>query len=217
VSEEDARYIQAMYDAEIRSMDFTFYRFMMELVNIDLYEDSLIILTSDHGEEFGEHGKHATHSHTLYDELLHVPLLIKLPHAKLRQTRINKMVRSIDILPTILDVLNINAPPVLEGISLMDVARKKENRDLIAVGKIIQKEGKHAVRTDEWKLYEGALFDLKNDPLEQFDLSQSNPSTVKALSDILKVIIQRKSAAKAHAADLSEETLSDLKALGYID
>ena len=73
---------------------------------IGLYDDTLIIVTSDHGEEFGEHGSVGRHGHTLYDELLRVPLLVKLPGARHGGESFDGLARLIDVAPTILGALD---------------------------------------------------------------------------------------------------------------
>jgi arylsulfatase A-like enzyme len=78
ITEADRLHIINTYDAEIRSMDDSFQYFLDYLKRMKLYDNSIIIFTSDHGEEFNEHGVMATHSHTLFNELLYVPLIIKL-------------------------------------------------------------------------------------------------------------------------------------------
>ncbi|MBU0753790.1 MAG: sulfatase-like hydrolase/transferase [Planctomycetes bacterium] len=216
LSVQDGAHIRNMYDADIRSMDYAFYLLLMAIGELELYEDTLIIFTSDHGEEFGEHGKQATHGNSLYDELLQVPLLIKLPRSKLKGRRVEKLVRSIDIVPTILDVLDIEAPPALEGVSLIGFVTSAEDQDLIAVSAKANSD-ERSIRTDRWKLYDGRLFDLTNDPLEQHDLSGFHPQPASQLFNKMNEIIEKRKAFTPHAAVLSEETLEQLRQLGYLD
>ena len=82
VDDRDRQHIVDTYDAEIRSMDRAFGTLVALLKERKLYDAALVIVTSDHGEEFGEHGQMGWHSHTLYDELLRVPLLVKLPKSR---------------------------------------------------------------------------------------------------------------------------------------
>ena len=79
VDDRDRRHVESLYDAEIRSMDRAFGVLVALLKERGLYDPAVIVVTSDHGEEFGEHGRMGWHSHTLFEELLRVPLLVKLP------------------------------------------------------------------------------------------------------------------------------------------
>ena len=88
---------------------------MALLRTLRLYDDALVVVTSDHGEEFGEHGQMGWHSHTLYDELLHVPLLVKLPGSRRAGTTIEETVRGIDVAPTVLATLGKTLPSGFEG------------------------------------------------------------------------------------------------------
>ena len=101
-SDEELRGIRDLYDAEVLSVDHQVGRILEVLRARDLYEDSLIILTSDHGDEFREHGDF-DHGQSLYEELLAVPLLIKLPRAR-RHARLDARVSTTDLFPTILDL-----------------------------------------------------------------------------------------------------------------
>ena len=85
------------YDAEIRSMDRGLAMLVDGLRERGLYDDALILFTSDHGEEFHEHGWVGWHSHTLYDELLRVPLVVKLPGNRAAARRIAHQVRLTDL------------------------------------------------------------------------------------------------------------------------
>lgn len=133
VSAEDVQHIRNAYDGEIRSMDEAFGKLLAYLKAQGLYDDTLIIFTSDHGEEFGEHGGVGRHFFTLYDELLHVPLIIKMPGLKMAGSVVDEQVRGLDILPTVLDVLAVNADLDIDGQSLISLMQGKPGEKLIAV------------------------------------------------------------------------------------
>ena len=105
IDDSDLGHIINAYDAEIRSMDFGLGILVEALRQRGIYDDTLIVFTSDHGEEFGEHGVVGWHSHSLYDELLRIPLIIKLPQSRSGGERVAAQVRGIDIPPTILSVI----------------------------------------------------------------------------------------------------------------
>jgi len=137
IDEADARHIVNVYDAGIRSVDDAFGKLMAHLRSTQLLDRTLIVFTSDHGEEFGEHGQTGRHSHTLYDELLKVPLIVRMPGARFASTVVEHQVRGIDILPTVVDVLGLESLAQFEGSSLRGLmARKKKDDERVAVSQL---------------------------------------------------------------------------------
>jgi len=117
ISERDLAHMIALYDGEVAHIDSSVGMLMNHLKAAETYENTMIILTSDHGEELWEH-KSIGHN-TLYDEVIRVPLIIKLPE-QMDQKKIKKVVQgSIDIFPTVLDVLGIPSPPQVQGNTLL--------------------------------------------------------------------------------------------------
>jgi arylsulfatase A-like enzyme len=129
VSSEMKENIIALYDGEIRYTDEVFVRTLVEkLKDLGLYSDSLIILTSDHGEEFFEHGAWL-HTHSVYNETINIPLMIKYPGFEHAGTRVKSYSRLIDIMPTILDELNIEHRGVfMDGRSLEELIGPNKKR-----------------------------------------------------------------------------------------
>jgi hypothetical protein len=119
INRADLDHIVAAYDAEIRSMDTGWALLIDQLQRRGWLDESLIVFTSDHGEEFGEHGLVGWHSHTLYDELLRVPLIVRFPHGWSGGTRIPQQVRSIDIGPTVLAAIGAPTPQSFQGTNLL--------------------------------------------------------------------------------------------------
>ncbi len=113
----EAADLRALYDGEVRHADEELGRFFAALKTDGLYDDALIIVTSDHGEEFHEHGGW-WHGTTLYDEEIHVPLLVKLPHQARAGTRVSWQTRAIDVPATILDVAGVPVPDNWQGETL---------------------------------------------------------------------------------------------------
>jgi len=114
---EERKTLVDLYDAEIRCMDDCFAELVSELDRLGLRKDSLIVVTADHGEEFGEH-QGFFHLKQLYDEVLHVPLLLfgeGLP----KGTQVSDMVRLIDVAPTIFALLGVPQPQHFLGTSLV--------------------------------------------------------------------------------------------------
>ena len=165
INDADLQHIINAYDAEIREMDDSFGELVSLLKEEGIYRDSMIIFTSDHGEEFGEHGVVATHSHTLFNELLHVPLIIKFPKNRHKAKRVKYLCRSIDILPSILDVLKIKIDLDIEGVSLVPVIAGNKKMDMYAISQIDMIDAlageNWSIMNHEWKLYNGTESDKK--------------------------------------------------------
>jgi arylsulfatase A-like enzyme len=218
ITPADLDHIINLYDATIRSMDDAFQDLIGFLRDQDLYDNSIIIFTSDHGEEYGERGRIAMHGPTLYDEVLLVPLIIKFPEDRYASTVVDSQVRSIDILPTVLEVLGIDAPASSDGMSLLDFARGETSRDLPALSE--KRLGTlMALRDGSWKVIrakrEVELFDLETDPSEKKDLADENPEIGDRLQVILDEILDsHPSVSTPHAPD--EKAIEQLRALGYI-
>lgn len=217
IDEADLAHIIATYDAEIRGMDRGVRQLVEELQKLGIYDRTLIVFTSDHGEEFGEHGKVGWHSHTLYDELLRVPLVIKFPRAAYAGTRIARQVRSIDIAPTILATLGLPAEPGFTGVDLSVLLRGGELPPLPAISRQDRKrdEDISSIRTEEWKLYDHeALYNLRLDPGETWTVT--NPEVQAELERVFAEAIAARPALEAEPVLPEKKTLDELKALGYL-
>ncbi len=154
ITDRDFAHIVAAYDAEIRSVDGAFGQLIAGLAELGLFEDSLLIFTSDHGEEFGEHGVVGWHSHTLFDELLRVPLLIRFPGGRDDGISIDRQVRLLDLAPTVLAAVGVEAPSAFEGVDLARVIGGLAT-PLPAVSQLDLPVGEVelSLRTGRWKLY----------------------------------------------------------------
>jgi len=235
--------IIALYDGEIRYIDEVFIKPLMEsLKQLGLYERSLIIITSDHGQEFYEHGSWI-HGHSLYNELIRVPLIVKLPHSRHSGKRVENIVRSVDIMPTILEEVGLDYSGFdLDGAALSRLIEGKEKSDRIFISEIKgfpNFPGKLSTNKDHYKVIlnelrtdeEHAFFDPPPPPvdeLEVFDLikdfkeSRNIAEQNKNLSaQLLEALLEYKKKAggdkkKGRAAVIDKELEERLKALGYI-
>lgn len=216
---EDLGFIIATYDAEIRAVDRGFGELLALLRQRNLLEDTVLVLTSDHGEEFGEHGWVGWHSHTLYEELLLVPLIFRLPGERFAGTRATQRVRSIDIAPTLLDLLGIPSPASFDGRSLVPLfspGGRLEELPAIAFRDGPQGEVWQSFTLRRLKLNEGRLFDLDADPWERRDLATVDPDSRRRLEAELRRVVDRRQSLKATAVELGEEERERLRALGYV-
>jgi arylsulfatase A-like enzyme len=131
--DDELAVLRDLYDAELRQSDDYFGRLLDLLAAAGRLENTVVVLTSDHGEEFQDHGGLA-HGQTLYDEVLHVPLVVRLPHGAAGGTRVARTVQQVDIAPTVLALANLPVPGRLDGRSLLDPERPLGNEALSFLG-----------------------------------------------------------------------------------
>jgi len=170
LSKSDLEDLIDLYDAEIRYVDHAIKSLLDELSEMGILDDTFVIITADHGEEFGEHGNFGHGYGKLYDEIIHVPLIIC--NSPYKNVKVDNPVSLVDIAPTILDLLDIPAPRSFQGESLIPVI-KGERTPLGAVSESLLK-GTFVVayRTREWKyiFYEGdnrrELYNIESDASE---------------------------------------------------
>jgi len=220
-------------------MDRSLGRFLTRIQQWGLFDDALFVFTSDHGETFQEH-REWTHGAGLYQHQVHVPLLFRSPRRRdLEGRRISDVVRSIDIMPTILAELDLPRPDTLQGVSLFD--RSRRAGDLLARGALIEdhREKKNqsglrevALRIGRYKVVlrtpqRGApaltVFDLERDPAEQQGEWQGSlddlPPDVSAAIDLLHAWAwdagMEFPEPETNAAVIVTD-IEDLKDLGYI-
>jgi arylsulfatase A-like enzyme len=212
----DLRHIVATYDAEILSVDRGVADLVRGLARVGRLDEAVVVLTSDHGEEFGEHGRVGWHSHSLYEELLRVPLLIRLPRAFRGGTTVGAPFRLVDLAPTLVALLGEDAPASFEGEDrreLLSGAPERVPAPLAAFGEV---EGRsfEGLVAGRWKLAGSQLFDLEADPGEHRDLASSRPRTKRALESLLRDLAGG-AASQGDRAPVSDETRESLRALGY--
>ncbi len=223
IDQADLDHIISRYDAEIRSMDDGFGVLIDHLRKTGLYDRTMIVFTSDHGEEFNEHGFVGWHSHTLYDELLRVPLIIKYPGNGYGGTVVERQVRSIDIAPTITAFLGLPAPTGCHGVDLTPLINGEPFDPLVAVSRIDRPANRErsSIRTEEWKLAgpprRRALYNLTSDPEEQWDRSLKEPAVVTDLQDRLDALIAACSPLEPPEVAPDDKTLDELRDLGYLN
>jgi arylsulfatase A-like enzyme len=221
----DIEYAKALYDAEIRYVDDWIGRFMDVLHELEIKDSAVIVFLSDHGEEFQEHGW-VLHSQ-LYTTVTRIPLLIRPPGGIEGQT-ISEVVESIDIMPTILDMVEVPYPNTpMHGRSLTGLMGGQGREDQRAFGEFPKMGGRryhadgeyHIVRRNDSGTVE--LFDYRNDPLELNDLSARLPATVE---DMIRGLEAWTSALDAveqgmgpTGGDLDPEVEEQLRALGYLE
>ena len=176
ISEEELSQIIKLYDGGIKYVDHSIKSLFDDLNDMNLLEDTIIIITADHGEEFKDHGNFLHIETKLYDELLHVPLMIY--GTKYTNITIDEPVSLIDIAPTIIDLLNLNAVKTFQGKSLIPIAEGAKTLGAISHGmgsleldsdlKMIV-----AYRTKRWKF----ILDKMRDREELYDITKDSKET----------------------------------------
>jgi arylsulfatase A-like enzyme len=221
----DIKHLIDLYDAEIRQLDDQLLVLFGLFQQKGVLDETVIIITSDHGEEFLEHGG-VLHGRTMYQELIHVPLVIRgpgLPQAK----RIREMVSLVDVMPTLLGLVGIPNPPGLEGYDLCSLWRtpssRLPDRLIFAEADHKNKENdiKRAVRGPRYKLHydrltkESHIYDLLNDPQERNNIAAKEATVFEFLLQELKKFMT-KSKEGGKKVPLSPENIERLKSLGYL-
>lgn len=226
--------LRALYDAELNFVDLQISHIVQALDEFGVLENTLIIVIADHGQGLGDHNWWG-HS-ILYQEQIRVPLIMKGPGVPPGR-RIESNVRSIDLVPTVLDLVEVTPPAPLsfDGESLIPLIEQAESEPRPAFSESIndlsgyedspfQNRSLYAFREQDWKLIvhrEGGeyvrfeLYDLEADPFERADLSQSHPDRVRAMTRILESqgIYQD----EIGKPELGEAARAKLAKLGYLD
>jgi len=242
VDEADAADVQRLrdlYDACILHVDEQLGRLFAALVESGLDEQTLVVFTADHGEEFLEHG--GFRHDTQYQELLHIPLVLRPPAGLLPgpppPRRVTGVVRSIDVLPTLLELLQLPAPPSLHGRSLLPAIAAGRAAEEPVVFSQWTNGDYHSLRVGRWKYIHKAaqfdtsviehpvdielLFDLQTDPGELHDLAASEPevlATMRARMGALRAESRALHDARGPGAEvlLDEQTRELLEGMGYL-
>jgi len=218
----DVQHIVDTYDAEILGMDRSFARLLEELQRRNLLRDTMIVFTSGHGEEFAEHGRVGWHSHTLYDELLRVPLIVR--HGGSRDgSVVQEQVRLIDVAPTILEGLGLEPYAGFRGRSLFALAHGQvEETERAAIswrdrGFSSPEPENTSIRTIGWKLWDERLFDLKLDPGETQERSFDEPMRADRLAEMRDRLLAEAERPPATFVAPDDEIGERLGTLGYVD
>jgi arylsulfatase A-like enzyme len=233
------QHVLALYDGAVRYADHLFGEISKLLETEGIYDDSVLIVLSDHGEEFYEHQGNLHKK--LFVEVLHVPLLIKLPHDRHAGRRVSRRVGTIDLMPTLLDLLGVRHELELQGRSFMPLlaGSGQEYRPFI----VSYSSALRAVRFQQggWT-YSSQKADLdgetvtdwlfkRTDPLERHNLAAANPDVVRRMRREATRILERdaqfrkrllRAPSRQHPVARPPSTAKErlerqLRSLGYID
>ncbi len=199
MSKAQVRFWRGRYDRQVLRADGRFGRFWDELSKLPSSKRTVVLIIADHGDQFYEHGGF-DHGMTLYDELLRVPLIVRVPGQTGR--RVAQQVRAVDVMPTLVDWLGLPASPALrrqmQGRSLLPLLRGKPLAlDALSETSFLLQAEKRSLRTpDGWKLIldletlAPQLYDLRVDPEEHDNLADARPALTKQLSARLLKLMQ---------------------------
>jgi arylsulfatase A-like enzyme len=246
VNEKFRQNIIDIYDGGIRYTDEVLIGALIEELKASkIYDNTMLIILSDHGEEFYEH-KGWAHSHSVYNELIKVPLIIKFFDSEYAGVNVTKYARLIDVMPTILDALGIAYPKqYADGETLLKLINNKgkrnEERIFLAElatdpidGKIPkktainQRQNKLIINeaydsqnlpyfnSPPPKLEKFEIYDLMADPQEKANTALSNPSLIRQLLRFMEIHFVQKCEWNTGRAESTEEIREQLRALGYI-
>jgi arylsulfatase A-like enzyme len=216
------RALAAAYDSEIRALDEGLAR-LYRTMGWD--DGTIVVVTADHGEEFGDHGG-GGHAHSLFSELLRVPLVFHAPHGRFTPRHVSEPVSLLDVLPTLRALIGRPAGPRDEGVSLAGLLRgRDESFDRVLHAHLEQFETGRiwkATLAGEWKritLDPGLpmLFNLLDDPRERHDLAQEEPAAAAALDEAARELEARLPTPLGPVeASPGAQALQELRALGYV-
>ncbi|MBI1851225.1 MAG: sulfatase [Planctomycetes bacterium] len=149
-SSSDLAHVVALYDAGIRQADRLVGELLDAIAKDGLDDDTLVVLVSDHGEELMEHGTLANHGHSLYDELLRVPIILRGPGLP-AGSAVNGDVSLIDLAPTLLEYLDVPTPRTFQGVSLLEAVRDGRRRNGIVISEDLTVFRRASVRRETTK------------------------------------------------------------------
>ena len=225
---------QLAYAGEVRYLDHLLGDLFRELDRLHLSASTIVVLTSDHGEEFGEHGGDE-HGATLYDEVLRVPLVFWAHNLIRADVRVDMPTSLVDVAPTLLDLLGLGVPAGLHGMSLAGVLRGERTIDNRTVFAELTPGGRgmdHLVaarsRSHKWIVHGAGhiaheIYDLRTDPTERHPvrdqaLVEEGARTIAGYWRLGAPPTQRQASANGQTAgELDPETARELHALGYLE
>jgi len=230
-----ARYAASPYDGEIAYVDSALGRFLTALRSRGLYQGTLIAVVADHGEAFGEHGEQS-HGFFLYDETLHVPMMIKLPGERAAGSRIGSRVGLVDLAPTLLQEVGIEVPAAMQGETLLNLIKSTSGSGHLTVtakpvwdrpgyaetdypNRAFGWSPLHSLRSGKYLYIEAPereLYDQAADPGAMQNLANSSKAVADTMSSQLQEFRRKTSATATAQGHIDPERAEQLQALGYV-
>ena len=226
-----SRYPGRPYLGEVAYTDAQVGRLLEELRRRELLDSTLVVLTADHGESLGGHGE-AQHGFFIYDEAMHVPLIMRLPFGDFGGRRRPEQVSIVDIMPTVLEIIGMDHDLQFQGRSLVPLMQSGSGSEDVTGKRYIYSESWYArlhygwshlraLRDERYKLILSSapeLYDLREDPDEQHDLADSLNTVLFEMTQAAdeRIATWSEGASESTAGDLDEETRRKLVSLGYV-
>ncbi len=234
ITKRGMEHLKALYDEGLRFADYQLQKVVEKLRQLNIFDHTILVITSDHGEGFLQHGR-MLHSSTVYEELIQIPLIIKLP-SKLKPLNhtVTSLVESIDLMPTMLELLEIPyGAESLDGKSMAPIIFSSESfhKDFIfsrSAGEyplicIRDKRYKYILHFYNYQknrdFSQDELYDLSEDSAEKKNLTNERPRVAARLRNHLLKWIEEKSKIqyKPEKSQVEEKIKNQLRTLGYLE
>jgi len=212
------------YNAAVAAADAAVGKLIAALRTAKLYDDALIMIASDHGQSLGAHGEE-THGVFLYDETVHVPLLLKFPQSQNAGKRVTARARLVDVAPTILEIAGVPIPSQMQGQSLLRIAKTNADQPVYSISNFPQQafgwsslESWRAGKYLYIKAPKPELYDLAADPGATHNLAQTSKATLETIAGQLDAFDRRFSDAgnTSRGSELTSSEMQKLASLGYV-
>lgn len=219
----------ALYKGEITYLDAQIGRLLEVLTTLDVEDNTLVVLVGDHGESMTEKKIYFCHA-GLYDQVLRVPLIFRLADRVPAGRRVGALTSSVDILPTVLELLGIEPTEYIDGVSLIptfvdDSFKPHEfivSEAVRGVIRALYMDGYKYIKPypKDWAMREDHLYQMRTDVAEEVDLKETDPARVEAMDAFLSSWLEATGERALNSQsndDLDDKTREGLRALGYLD
>lgn len=234
LSAVDKRYLEAMYDGEVAFNDHHFGRLVAALKERGIYDDTAILIITDHGEEFWDHGS-VGHGHSLYEEMLHSPFILRYPNKVPQGRRVPHIISMVDVAPTLFDITGVESHEKIEGTTVLDALDGVgDPRPRVAVSDFLYRKKSFRAGRYHWLTNGrgGELFDVVSDKAEKKNLIGKHSigrAYIRSMAGLFMGAKDKttwwentqrevaKMEIDADMADIDEDLQKQLEAMGYVD
>jgi arylsulfatase A-like enzyme len=224
-TDSDLEHVISLYDGNLRAADHAVEKILQALRNRTRWNETVVLITSDHGEAFLEHGR-MLHNNTVYDEMLRVPFILRVPGKSARDGfDLGQTATLADIVPTLLASASLRPAGPLDGINLLDRSpRVRDAGERTVLARTAHPEPLRCLRTPRWKVIltpsgQGELYDLEADPDELHNAAFDNMPVSVGLGQLLtrRLTAPPRLERSARKEDLTTEERQMLRTLGYLE
>jgi arylsulfatase A-like enzyme len=191
INDNDKKYLEALHDGEISQSDAAFAAFIADLKTLGIYDKSAVVVVSDHGDQFYEHGS-VGHGDTVYQELVHVPLMIRAPGVFPAGKVVHADVEVMDLYATLIDLAGLKPTAAAEGTSLAPLAHDEVGgtpRAALTVDGPVSR----GLKVQRYRVVHRGpgrieLYDEFDDPREQKDIAADRPIALRGMRGVLGLL-----------------------------